>query len=127
MYTSILCSDLEGEPTLGYLQYMSYIDDKNEEHKLRIIETVAAKWKEIGIALKFKPFVLDNIEATERGVVEKCSLEMFTQWIRGGTKENGGAVTWGALLESLKIAHYGALVEQIKKAIRGNSRHLVWN
>ena len=66
----------------------------------RELTPVAARWKFIGAALGIPMRVLDNVESSHPGKVEKCLAEMVTTWLK---KEHNmkrfGAPTWKKLIE----------------------------
>ena len=44
---------------------------------------VAADWQHFGLALGVEDYLLEDIEATERGKVQACCTDMLKRWLRG--------------------------------------------
>ena len=84
------------KPTLAQLKVMKTTTGE----KIKIIESVAPQWKELGDLLDFDPEgrTLELIEANiqQKGQVE-CCREMFVYWLRGKGRE----ATWEVLIELL--------------------------
>ena len=106
-------SPLSGEkPTLAKLTIMKTI----REEKIKIIESVAPKWKELGVLLDFDPEgqTLELIEANNKlnGVVA-CCREMFVAWLKGKGKD----ATWEVLIELLNDIDLSELAKMVKTAL----------
>ena len=82
------------KPTLAQLTRMKTTTGE----KIKIIESVAPQWKELGDLLDFDPEgrTLELIEANHQmnGVVA-CCREMFVHWLKGKGRE----ATWEVLIE----------------------------
>ena len=81
---------------------------------VKIIESVAPQWKQIGAHLDFdsKGHILKLLEADhqQKGHVE-CCQEMFIYWL------NCRNATWEALVEVLKDADQSELATQITSVL----------
>ena len=90
-----MCDHSIGDkPTLHELNCLKYTDERGEEHKIHIIDTVAVRWRRLGLALNFETFDLDKIKYNNTDV-EDCCQELLTRWLRGAI---GGPVTWERLV-----------------------------
>ena len=100
------------KPTLSQLKIMK---SKTGE-KIKIIESVAPQWKELGDLLDFDPEgqTLELIEANHqmRGYVA-CCREMSATWLKGKGKE----ATWEVLIELLDDIDQSELAKQVKTAL----------
>ena len=100
------------KPTLTQLTRMN----TRTGEKIKIIESVALQWKELGDLLDFDPEgrTLELIEANNqlKGVVA-CCREMFVTWLKG----NGREATWGVLIELLDDSNQSELAKKIKTAL----------
>ena len=100
------------KPTLAQLKIMK---TKTGE-KIKIIESVAPQWKELGDLLDFDPEgrTLELIEANHqlRGHVA-CCREMFVTWLKGKGRE----ATWEVLIELLDDIDQSELAKQVKIAL----------
>jgi hypothetical protein len=83
-----------------------------EGKKIRIIETVAPKWKALGIQLEFDEFAskLSTIKANNSNDTEECCSEMFQHWLKG----NGvRPCSWRKLIELLEDCDFEVLAGQV--------------
>ena len=100
------------KPTLAQLKIMKTTTGE----KIKIIESVAPKWKELGDLLDFDPEgrTLDLIETNNqlKGPVAYCR-EMFVTWLKG----NGREATWEVLIELLDDIDQSELAKQVKTAL----------
>ena len=68
----------------------------------RELISVAANWRSIGIALRLKPDVLENIETRYNGDPRKCLSSMLVEWLkRNYNVEKFGDPTWQWLVEAV--------------------------
>ena len=70
---------------------------------------IAAKWKDVGIALRLRPSDLDGIETTHSTSPERCLTEMLMLWLRRNYNvEKFGEPTWQQLVEAVMAPAGGA-------------------
>ena len=85
--------------------------------KIKIIESVAPQWKELGDLLDFDPEgrTLELIEANNqlKGHVA-CCREMFITWLKGKGRE----ATWGVLIELLDDIDQSELARKVETALQ---------
>ena len=68
----------------------------------RELISVAANWRSIGIVLRLKPDVLDNIETRYNGDPRKRLSSMLVEWLkRNYNVEKFGEPTWQWLVEAV--------------------------
>ena len=100
------------KPTLAQLKIMKTATGE----KIKIIESVAPQWKELGDLLDFDPEgrTLELIEANnqQKGHVA-CCREMFITWLKGKGKE----VTWEVLIELLEDIDQSELAKRVNTAL----------
>ena len=106
-------SSLTGEkPTLSKLKVLKTTTGE----KIKIIESVAPKWKELGDLLDFDPEgrTLELIEANNqlKGPIAYCR-EMFVTWLQGKGRE----ATWEVLIELLEDINQSELATKVKIAL----------
>ena len=106
-------STLTGKkPTLAKLTILK----STTGEKIKIIESVAPQWKELGDLLDFDPEgrTLELIEANnqQKGPVA-CCREMFVSWLKGKGKE----ATWEVLIELLGDVDQSELGKQVKTVL----------
>lgn len=93
---------------------LKYKDAKGKTQRLHIVETIAGKWKLVGIHLKFPAWSLDNIELTCHHDVEACATKLLTRWLKGHAQEDSQApITWKTFLEALRDAGLGQLADNL--------------
>ena len=99
------------KPTLAQLKIMKTATGE----KIKIIESVAPKWKELGDLLDFDPEgrTLELIEAKEQKDPVACCREMFVTWLKGKGRE----ATWEVLIELLDDIDQAELAKQVKTAV----------
>ena len=100
------------KPTLAQLKIMKTTTGEN----IKIIESVAPQWKELGDLLDFDPDgrTLKLIEANNqlRGHVA-CCREMFVTWLQGKGRE----ATWEVLIELLDDIDHSELAKTVTTAL----------
>ena len=100
------------KPTLAQLKIMK----TRRGEKIKIIESVAQQWKELGDLLDFDPDgrTLELIEADNqlKGHVA-CCREMFVTSLKGKGRE----VTWEVLIELLEDIDQSQLAKKVKAAL----------
>ena len=104
-------------PTLQLLNCFKYYDRAgHHHHKIFIIDSVASRWRRLGLALNISDYRLDNIEQSSHRNVEDWCLTMLSHWLRG--TDGDGPVTWERLLEAMEDARCGELAQQVRTALQ---------
>ena len=95
------------KPTLAQLKVMKTATGE----KIKIIESVAPQWKELGDLLDFDPEgrTLELIEANQQKDHVACCREMFVYWLRGKGRE----ATWEVLIELLDDIDQSELAKKV--------------
>ena len=86
-------------------------------HKIKIIDSLAAKWKYFGTLFNFDDSgrELDNIEAHHKSEgPTACCQEMFQQWLNGKGMQ---PATWEVLIKLLKDSDEETLAVDIERAL----------
>ena len=101
------------KPTLAQLKIMKTATGE----KIKVIESVASKWKELGDLLDFDPEgrTLELIESNhqQKGHVA-CCREMFVTWLQGKGRE----ATWEVLIQILDDIDQSELAKQVETALQ---------
>ena len=79
--------------------------------ELRIMETVAPKWKKVAAAIGFNEARIEAVDKGEHYRPEDATFEMFSRWLKG--EHNLKPVTWDALLQCLKEANLQNMAEML--------------
>ena len=99
------------KPTLQKLSCYKYNDESKERQRMHIIKELAARWKDVGLALDFGSSDLNNIKR-DKGNVEDCCMELMDRWLQGTVQTK--PVTWETLLEAMEDAQFVELARKLK-------------
>ena len=99
----------DSQPTLQELQALPH-----NGQQINIIETIAAKWMKVGIALGLNQDRIDIIQsdALPPNQTEKACRAMLEYWMEGH------GATWRALIRSLEDVDKNVLASQLKDALQ---------
>ena len=99
------------KPTLAQLKIMKTATGE----KIKIIESVAPQWKELGDLLDFDPEgrTVQLIEVNLQKDHLACCREMLVYWLKGKGRE----ATWGVLIELLDDIDQSELARKVKNAL----------
>ena len=86
---------------------------KVDGKQLKLVESVAVEWKQLGLALKFNYSLLEAIE-TKKITCEDCCLEMLHKWLSG---EACQPITWERLIEALRDLELASLAAQLEEML----------
>ena len=103
------------QPTLLQLTYMVAPSGK----EVRIIENIAAKWKELGIHFNFDPsgYTIDLIDVNNIGHPSKpmaCCTNMMKLWLGGRGRK---PASWATLVKVLKNAEFNVLADEVEQLV----------
>ena len=96
------------KPKLSELLLLKFPDRK----ELRIMDTVAPKWKQVAIALDFDGPRIEAIEMGARYMPGDACLKMFIDWL-----SRGRDLTWDCLIEALKAANLTETADLLSSTI----------
>ena len=75
------------------------------------LSPIASNWKSVGLALRIKPDVLENIEAAKTGNPTACLFSTLKEWLnRNYNVKRFGEPTWQRLVEAVSHPAGGANV-----------------
>ena len=98
------------------LQYFQYTSDSGAVESVFIMDAIAPRWKQLGIALGFSGPQLDSIERSKHYIVEDCCLELLKQWLQGRVVEQ--PITWRTLLVAMvQAGHCYSVAQQVWREI----------
>ena len=101
-------------PTIATLYCFKYTDTRGGTQRIRIIEKIATRWRQLGASLKFSTSSLDIIDADNRGKVEACTERLLSLWLEGHVQEDSRApITWRTFLEALRDANLVQLADKL--------------
>ena len=111
----MLCSSVDTKPDLATLSCFKYKDEEGITQQIYILDHIAAKWRRVGLGLKFQASTLDNIECKYNGDVEKCSEKLLALWLEGHVGQV--PITWKTFTEALTDARLGELADNLTKLL----------
>ena len=87
-----------------------------EGTRIKIIDTVAFKWKAIGDQLEFDEFGsnLNTIQVKNNNDPQECCREMFQLWLKGSGVR---PCSWRKLIELLEDCDFEVLAGQVNAII----------
>ena len=106
------------KPALDELQCFTYTSDSGTMENIYIINGVAARWQNLGIALKFSDDELRAIERSKFFQVEDCCREVLSRWLKGRAGD-GKPITWETLLQAMVKAQCTEVARRARKALTG--------
>ena len=111
-------ADIDDKPKLQELRVLSCESGSNAR-KVQVIDTVAAQWEELAIALGFEAAVINYIRRDHVHDAKGACCHVLTKWLaeEKASKNLRGPVTWTTLIECLADAGFGTLAEDLKKII----------
>ena len=101
------------KPKLQELQLLS--SENTDTKKVRVIDTVAAEWEELAIALGFEPAVINYIRRDHVHDAKGACCKVLTKWLAEEEENLRSPVTWTTLIECLKDAGFATLAEDLTK------------
>ena len=112
-YTIIRADD---KPKLQELQVLTDSGGSGSDMKnIRVIDTVAAQWEELAIALGFEAAVINYIRRDHAHDAKGACRHVLTRWLAEEEESLRGPVTWTTLIECLMDAGFAILAEDLKK------------
>ena len=125
MYSHLYTDDI---PKLHELQQLVDIDGRT----VRVMESVAVKWKDVAAALGFNGSRINSLEADVHHMSEDASREMFIKWL-SGEHDLRGPTTWATLVQCLREARLVQIAVKIESiwfnrrrvTVRKNNKYIV--
>ena len=103
-------------PTLYELQFFQLVNNKGQKESINILEATASHWKELGTALKFESYQLENIERNFSRVEDRCR-ELLKQWLKGSATGNTKSLTWETLLHAMLIVGCTTIAQPVWESL----------
>ena len=112
MYASLL-SPTDTRPTLLQLTHLVTPSGKT----VRIIKSIAAQWKTVGIHMDFDPtgHTIDLIGADHPLNHVACCTEMMQKWLGGSGRQQ--PANWATLVRVLKNAGFSSLAGDVEQLV----------
>lgn len=107
-----------------------YVDDVPKIYQLeqltgsnsktvRVIDSVAAKWEELAIALGFDASAIDRIRRDYSSDCKEACSQMLIKWLKAELERSDEhrAVSWGTLIDCLKDAEFSSIAKELEEII----------
>ena len=98
------------------LTLIKWKDVEGKQHKLRIVQSICPKWRDIGNLLDISDSVLESTLSHYRGNLEECCYAVLRRWMDNGSPDY--PLTWEGLLELLDDADCAQVAEELKTALK---------
>ena len=85
---------------------------------VKVIESTAAGWMNLAIALKFKSNVIQIIQTDSLGVVN-ASISTLSRWMDGESQQ---PATWSVLIQALEDASFTVLANDLRREFGSSSQ-----
>ena len=99
------------------LQELQALSSESGRSDIRVIDTVAARWEDLAIALGFEA-VIERIRRDYVQDARGACRHVLTEWLAErdeGSSNLRGPVTWATLIDCLIDAGFAGLAEELKK------------
>ena len=100
------------KPTLKLLQAL-----KHGEKRVKVIESVAAEWEQLAIALEFDSPVIDYLRRDFNHDAKGAVTQVLTKWLNGES-DSGRPITWDTLIQCLNDAGQVGIAEDLDNLLR---------
>ena len=102
------------KPTLATLHCFKYTDTRGDTQRIRIIDKIATRWRQLGACLEISTDSLDIIEVNNNRQVDTCTEKMLILWLKCQVQEDSQApITWRTFLEALRDANLVQLADNL--------------
>jgi hypothetical protein len=90
----------------------------SQSDMLEIVPMMSSEWRKVGLHLKIKVYILDNISKNQRDKVEDCCLQMCREWLE--KKKGTGEVerNWRSLLDCVEKVYGPESRRDIEKELK---------
>ena len=112
IHYSCLCCHVASAPTIGQLILLKWKNKQGQEQRLRILQEVCTKWKDIGGVIGLNPSRLDAIEKHRLGDMMECCRDVFSVWLQ--QEEGSYPVTWDGVHELLKDMELFCIAQKLE-------------
>ena len=101
------------------LTLIKWTDSQGKQHKLRIVQNICPKWRQIGNLLNISDSLLESILSQYRGDLEECCYAVLRQWLDNGSPDY--PLTWEGLLELLNDVDCSQVADELRDALGLNA------
>ena len=99
-------------PTLKQLTLLKWENEHGQTQRLRILEDVCTKWKNIGTLIGLTAGRLNIIEVDRHDKPEDCCREVFDDWLKQGD-QGSYPMTWDSMCTLLEDLNFIKTAKEI--------------
>lgn len=122
---SVLC------PHTRITQFLSHLGDppkiyqleqfSSDSKTIRVIDSVAAKWEELAIALGFNASMIDRLRRDYTSDCKEACTQMLITWLTMEHCDESKPVSWSTLIDCLIDAEFSSLAVELKEMLENFS------
>ena len=99
------------------MKNLLWLKSDSGEREVRIIDTIAAEWEELAIALGFDGNVIKFVKKDFTQDSKGASCKILRMWLEGDYKDLKGPISWSTLLQCLTDIGYSKICQDIEYII----------
>ena len=100
---------IDDPPKMYQLEQLASSDSKT----ISVIESTAAKWEEVAIALGLDAPAIERIRRDYTSDCREACSQMFAHWLKMDYLDEEKPVTWSTLIDCLKDAEFSSVAEEL--------------
>jgi ankyrin len=110
-------SDRKLVPDLEFLTLFKWRDAHGAEQELRIVSTVSAKWRELGLLVGLISSELEGFDRKSLHHNFDCCVHVFTHWFNNGGHPPKYPLSWKGLFDLLCDIKYRTIANDLEAAL----------
>ena len=99
-----------------HLSLIKWTDIKGFKGKLRILDKVCSKWRDVGSLLGFKQAEMEEIERNYPRDCKECCRKILASWVEQGRGQDQYPFTWDGIHELLEDLECSSAARRLKEA-----------
>lgn len=90
-------------------------DSGESLREVRIVDTVAAEWEELAMALGFDGHIINFVKKDFSQDSKGATCKILRMWLEGDYNDLKGPISWLTLLQCLTDIGYSTICEEIQE------------
>ena len=90
-------------------------DSGESLREVRIVDTVAAEWEELAMALGFDGHIINFVKKDFSQDSKGATCKILRMWLDGDYNDLKGPISWSTLLQCLTDIGYSTICEEIQE------------
>lgn len=103
------------KPSILHLTHLEWTDSEGDAQKIRTIDTMCSRWKDVGILIGMEYGLLEAIAEKRHLDGPLCCVDVLNHWLAFGSEEY--APSWKGLHALLKDAELSEVATILENAI----------